>query len=345
MNTYPPYPPGQQPQNGQNPVQPAGAQPVPPAQPNGQWQTPPYGYTQNTPPYAPPARQPQAPPAYTPRPYQQPAPVVLRPMVTQQAAPPMAMKWVKKKSKAPFFLVGLWWLLYALFLPLYRWQDFALCAAASLILFIVSRLLIADKTVAVRMTPKVLAELEAQKRLEQEEARRREQEALAAQEKSSVIPKEAREYLQQMRQADVAIQDEAVSAKIRILEARTNQIFQVVSENPDKLPAIRKFMQYYLPTLLKLLRSYDHMEEQGIRGENIRRTMQEIETVLDTVVEAFNKQLDNLFQEEALDISSDIQVLENMMSQEGLLQRDVFSAPVDTGAPLRQIPGGPEQTE
>ena len=42
-------------------------------------------------------------------------------------------------------------------------------------------------------------------------------------------------------------------------------------------------MQYYLPTLLKLLRSYDHMEEQGIRGENIRRTMQEIETVLDTV--------------------------------------------------------------
>lgn len=191
--------------------------------------------------------------------------------------------------------MGLWWLLYALFLPLYRWQDFALCAAASLILFIVSRLLIADKTVAVRMTPKDLAELEAQKRLEQEEARRREQEALAAQEKSSVIPKEAREYLQQMRQADVAIQDEAVSAKIRILEARTNQIFQVVSENPDKLPAIRKFMQYYLPTLLKLLRSYDHMEEQGIRGENIRRTMQEIETVLDTVVEAFNKQLDNLF--------------------------------------------------
>lgn len=69
----------------------------------------------------------------------------------------------------------------------------------------------------------------------------------------------------------------------------------MVSENPDKLPAIRKFMQYYLPTLLKLLRSYDHMEEQGIRGENIRRTMQEIETVLDTVVEAFNKQLDNLF--------------------------------------------------
>lgn len=58
MNTYPPYPPGQQPQNGQNPVQPP-LQAVPPAQPNGQWQTPPYGYTQNTPPYAPPARQPQ----------------------------------------------------------------------------------------------------------------------------------------------------------------------------------------------------------------------------------------------------------------------------------------------
>lgn len=266
-------------------------------------------------------------------------------MVTQQAAPPMAMKWVKKKSKAPFFLVGLWWLLYAMFLPLYRWQDFALCAAGSLILFIVSRLLIADKTVAVRMTPRDLAALEEQKRLEQEEARRREEEARAAQEASSVIPREAREYLKQMRQADVAIQDEAVSAKIRILETRTNQIFQVVSENPDKLPAIRKFMQYYLPTLLKLLRSYDHMEEQGVRGENIRRAMREIEAVLDTVVEAFNKQLDNLFQEEALDISSDIQVLESMMSQEGLLQKELFSAPADENTPLKEIPGGPEPTD
>ena len=60
------------------------------------------------------------------------------------------------------------------------------------------------------------------------------------------------------------------------------------------------------------------MEEQGIRGENIRRTMQEIETVLDTVVEAFNKQLDNLFSDQALDISTDIQVLETMMAGEGL---------------------------
>ena len=148
--------------------------------------------------------------------------------------------------------------------------------------------------------------------------------AASAQTVESVIPKEARDYLRQMREADVAIQDEAVSAKIRVLEARTDQIFRVVSENPDKLPHIRKFMDYYLPTLLKLLRSYDHMEEQGIQGENIRRTMAEIEKVLDTVVVAFDKQLDSLFQAEAMDISSDIRVLENVMTQEGLLRQDVF---------------------
>ena len=130
-------------------------------------------------------------------------------------------------------------------------------------------------------------------------------------------------------------------------ELEVMQALWAVPEYPARTSdlAARLDRDWKAPTLLKLLRSYDHMEEQGIRGENIRRTMQEIETVLDTVVEAFNKQLDNLFQEEALDISSDIQVLENMMSQEGLLQRDVFSAPADTGAPLRQIPGGPEQTE
>lgn len=102
-----------------------------------------------------------------------------------------------------------------------------------------------------------------------------------------MIPKEAREYPAADAAGRRGHQDEAVSAKIRILEARTNQIFQVVSENPDQLPAIRKFMRYYLPTLLQSsCVPYDHMEEQECQN-NIRRTMQEIETVLDTVVEAF----------------------------------------------------------
>lgn len=80
-------------------------------------------------------------------------------------------------------------------------------------------------------------------------------------------------------------------------------------------------MQYYLPTLLKLLRSYDHLEDQGVRGENIQRTMQEIERILDTVVEAFDKQLDNLFEAEAMDISADIQVCRPCCPRRGWCSR------------------------
>ena len=79
-------------------------------------------------------------------------------------------------------------------------------------------------------------------------------------------------------------------------------------------------MNYYLPTLLKLLHSYDRMEEQEVKGANIRYTMQEIERILDTILEAFDKQFDLLFEDEAMDISSDIRVLETIFSQEGLVQ-------------------------
>ncbi len=287
MNNIPPS------SNGQPPVQPPVPQPA---------QTP--------------VPQPVPQPMYT---YQRPRPVQPRPMVAQRPAPVMARKIVKKKSLAPWFLIVLWWLLYAIFVTFDGWIDVALATGGSIVLFIASRLLIRDREISVPMTMQELAVMEEQQRRKDQAAAR------AAEEAASVIPKEARDYLRQMREANVAIQDEAVSAKIRVLETRTDQIFRVVSENPDKLPAIRKFMDYYLPTLLKLLRSYDHMEEQGIQGENIRRTMTEIEKVLDTVVQAFDKQLDSLFQAEAMDISSDIRVLENVMTQEGLLRQDVFN--------------------
>ena len=85
-------------------------------------------------------------------------------------------------------------------------------------------------------------------------------------------------------------------------------------------------MQYYLPTVLKLLDSYDTMEEQHIEGENLNASMRRIERVLDTMIPAFDKQLDTLFQDKALDISADITVLETLLAQEGLTPSDFASA-------------------
>ncbi len=225
-------------------------------------------------------------------------------------------KTVRKKSMWPFYLAGIYWVCYGIWFPLYRWRDFLTVAIGSVIVFIVSRLLIADKTVVIRLTPQEM--LERQRQMEQEILAQKKAEAEAA--ASAEIPPEAQAYLEQIRQADVAIEDPAVSQKIGALEERTRHIFQVVAEKPEKQPDIRRFMNYYLPTLLKLLHSYDRMEEQEVKGANIRYTMQEIERILDTILEAFDKQFDLLFEDEAMDISSDIRVLETIFSQEGLVQ-------------------------
>ena len=90
--------------------------------------------------------------------------------------------------------------------------------------------------------------------------------------------------------------------------------------NPEKLGDIRHFMNYYLPTTLKVLRAYDVLEEQEVEGENITSTMNRVEGMMSTIIRAFEKQLDNLFSSEALDISTDTVVMEQMLAREGITE-------------------------
>ena len=124
--------------------------------------------------------------------------------------------------------------------------------------------------------------------------------------------------ISEMKRLNASIKDEKISADIDRLEDLSAKIFAQVKADPKKLPQIRKFMDYYLPTTLKLLNAYDRMGAQGIDGGNIGSTMQRVESMMSTIVAAFEKQLDMLFGSEAMDISTDITVLENMMKQEGL---------------------------
>lgn len=124
--------------------------------------------------------------------------------------------------------------------------------------------------------------------------------------------------LSEMRRLNDNIQDEKISAAIDQLENISGKIFAHVKEHPEKLPQIRRFMDYYLPTTLKILNTYDRMGSQGVAGENISGTMEKVEQLLDTIVTAFARQLDSLFGADALDISTDITVLENMLAREGL---------------------------
>jgi hypothetical protein len=112
--------------------------------------------------------------------------------------------------------------------------------------------------------------------------------------------------------------DIAIADKIQKIEDLTAKIFRIVEDKPEKVTQIRRFMNYYLPTTIKLLNSYQTLEKQGISGENITSAKQDIERILDTLTSGYEQQLDNLFKSDKLDISADIDVLENMMEQDGL---------------------------
>ena len=124
--------------------------------------------------------------------------------------------------------------------------------------------------------------------------------------------------LDELYQLNEQIEDEAVSRRIDRIGALTAGIFRAVVEKPEREQDVRKFMNYYLPTTIKLLKSYDMLEDQSYQGENIVASRKKIESVLDMLIEAFEKQLDRLFQNDALDIATDIDVLETMMAGDGL---------------------------
>ena len=130
--------------------------------------------------------------------------------------------------------------------------------------------------------------------------------------------------LDELQNLNDAIEDGPLSEKIDKIQAVTAKIFNVVEEKPEKVSEIRKFMDYYLPTTLKLLRSYATLESQGIEGDNINSAKGDIDRILDTLSHGFEQQLDQLFKADALDISSDIDVLESMMEQDGLSGENPF---------------------
>ena len=143
--------------------------------------------------------------------------------------------------------------------------------------------------------------------------------------KAPVQPEQKKTYMDELEQTlnelyqlNEQIEDEAVSRRIDRIGTLTASIFRVVIEKPERAQDVRKFMNYYLPTTLKLLKSYDMLEEQSYQGENIVASRKKIENVLDMLIAAYEKLLDRLFSNDALDIATDIDVLQTMIAGDGL---------------------------
>ena len=128
------------------------------------------------------------------------------------------------------------------------------------------------------------------------------------------------EYVRKIKAANYAIPGEVISAKISRMELLVDRIFDRVEQNPDSVNDMRRMMDYYLPTTMKLLEAYEELDAQPVQGENIISSKKEIEDTIDTLNIAFEKLLDSLFQDTAWDVSSDISVLHTMLAQEGLTE-------------------------
>ena len=231
------------------------------------------------------------------------------------------MKKIVHKSAIPLYAAAVTWLLYALLFPLYRLPHFLLAAAAAAVVGVVARLFRRDTVEEVPEEPETTGNEELDKMIA-----------------------DGKKAITEMKRLDDNIADPAISAQIVRLQQLAGKIFAQVEQNPEKLPQIRKFMNYYLPTTLKILNAYDRMGEQGVSGENITSTMQKVEGMMSTIITAFEKQLDSLFGSEAMDISTDMVVLENMMAREGLTD-DPLHKTVTSETPPQTEPAAEEKTQ
>ena len=128
--------------------------------------------------------------------------------------------------------------------------------------------------------------------------------------------------LSDIREENARIPDETLSARINELEDITRRIFSTVADKPEKAPQIRRFMEYYLPTVLKMLTNYRKLGERGVTGQNADKMKKTVEDAMDVVLGAFVKQHDQLYGSDALDVTAEAKVLETMLRQDGLLESD-----------------------
>ena len=206
------------------------------------------------------------------------------------------MREMKVKSVIPIYLIGLVWILCALIFPMYRWFDFIIALGISAIVYRITSRLIPYRIILVESKPEPIN---------------------TGNSEVDEVLTTGTAYMSELNTLNLAISNTKINKQVDEMMRISKSIFDFITKNPTKVRQIRQFMNYYLPTAIKLLNNYNEFRNQGAKGENISSAMIKIEEVLDTIVVAFSKVLDNLFMDKALDTSVDIEVLEKMIKEEG----------------------------
>lgn len=204
------------------------------------------------------------------------------------------MKTIKIKSAIPLYLAALIWPLFGLFAPIYELLFIIIAACVSVAVYLVASVFFPGRTVEVDAKPD------------------------SGDEAVNAQIAEGRAALHNLREADKAIEDEAVSARLKRMTDAGGKIFDILEKEPSRASEVRRFMNYYLPTADKLLTQYRELDGSGSQGENVRGAMTVVENSLEMIAVAFERQLDSLYRHEAMDIQTDIDVLETMLAADGI---------------------------
>ena len=202
---------------------------------------------------------------------------------------------IRHKSAMPIYLAGAVWVLYCLIFSMHKLFHIIIALSLFIAAYLILRKKFPDRVEIVEETIKYTGAKEIDQAIE-----------------------EGNKYLEDMRKANELIESPLVSDKIDSLSEITKKIFNYVSEKPEKLKDIRRFLTYFLPTTVKLLNSYARAEAQDNKGENINQIKNDIEGAMDGIIESFHKHLDNLYADEAMDIDAEITVFDSMLKAENL---------------------------
>lgn len=273
----------------------------------------------------------QAPSSAPGGPYNPPRGTAPRNTVSQNGAPVQQPKKAPRKqdmiekykpSNGRYWLTGIVCMLYALNGPLYRWQDLITFVVVGAAAFFIGGKIFKGKKYYVP-AESVQPEKRPEPEKKPEPKAEPQKKVSTGDPEVDKIIEEGYKYLHELRDVNIRIPDEVMTKRIDRMEVASADIFAYIAEHPEKAAEIRRFMNYYLPTTLKLLNSYDKLSRQRVKGENIQKTMFEIEGMMETIADAFEKQLDSLFDDDALDIAADISVMESILKQEGLSGEDM----------------------
>ncbi|MCL2161639.1 MAG: 5-bromo-4-chloroindolyl phosphate hydrolysis family protein [Betaproteobacteria bacterium] len=221
------------------------------------------------------------------------------------ADPDCAFRETTRLSRNSFGFCALVWFLYMINPGLDRWQDFAIAGVVSLVAFLIGAVAFPKKIVVKQQAIRVQEYTPEAVKTGVEEA--------------DDLLREGFSRLGHLVDLDKTIGNEKLSKTVRELLDITGQIFEHVRKQPEKARRIRQFVTYYLPTTTKLLRNYEELNRQPVKGGNIEESMRKIEGIMDGILSTFRHHLDDLYRDKNIDISAEIAVMENMISQGGIL--------------------------